>query len=432
MRDLLLMMVLGGGALYALYRPWVGAMLWTWISLMSPHVSFGYTTADHPFGVLVALTTLTGLLFTRDKRNPFQGAATALLVVFVVYTTITLPFSVRFEPSYLLWLRSIKIFLMLFVTMALIDTRPKLNVFIAVCVFSVGFYGFKGGLFTIANGGSYKVWGPGGFIEGNNELSVALLMTVPLIRYLQMQMTHVWGQRFMTLWMLLCMVAIIGSYSRGALVGAAAMLLFFWAKGDRKIQWGFWLVGGVMFLLPLMPDAWWDRMATIQTYDEDSSAAGRIDAWTMAFNLANDRFPFGGGFMVSAQELFDKYTPLAAQSRAAHSIFFQILGEHGWLGLTLFLGIGGSSWRAAVKLIKLSKSAPELKWAGDLGRMVQVSLIGFAVGGGFLSLAYFDMPYNLVAMISVAAALCIRQLENKLPAAAPPGLLALGRSVHSG
>ena len=432
MRDLLVMLVLGGGALYALYRPWVGAMLWTWISLMSPHVSFGYTTAGYPFGMLVALGTLIGLVFTRDRRNPFRGAAIGLLVVFVVYTTVTLPFSVDFGPSYLLWLRSFKIFLMLFVTMALIDTREKLNVFIAVCAISVGFYGFKGGLFTIANGGSYKVWGPGGFIEGNNELSVALLMTVPLIRYLQMQMTHVWGQRFMTLWMLLCVVAIIGSYSRGALVGAAAMLLFFWAKGDRKAQWGLWLVIGVVFLLPLMPGAWWDRMATIQTYDEDSSATGRIDAWTMAFNLANDRFPFGGGFMVWTQELFSKYAPAAAQNRAAHSIFFQILGEHGWLGLALFVGIGVSTWRAAAKLIGLSRSAPELKWAADLGRMVQVSLIGFATGGAFLSLAYFDMPYNLVAMIAVAPALCVRQLESKLRTAAHQGALALGRSAHSG
>ena len=432
MRDLLLIVLLGGGSLYALYRPWVGAMLWTWISLMSPHVIFGYATAGYPFGLLTALTTLLGLLLTRDRRNPFHGAATGLLFVFVAYTTITLPFSIYFDLSYDLWLRSFKIFAMLFVTMALIDSRLKMNVFIAVCASSVGFYGFKGGLFTLATGGNYKVWGPGGFIEGNNEMSVALLMTVPLIRYLQMQMTNIWGQRLMTLWMLLCTVAVVGSYSRGALIGGAAMLLFFWLKGDRKTQWGLLLAGGVLFLLPLMPEQWWERMGTIQTYNSDDSATGRIDAWTMAFHLANDRFPFGGGFMVWTQELFTKYAPAAPQNRAAHSIYFQILGEHGWLGLALFVGIGLSTWRAAAKLIKFSKSAPDLKWTGDLGRMVQVSLIGFAVGGAFLSLAYFDMPYNLVAMIAVAQFLGIQQLAAKTWPRAVGGSQAVVLSAHTG
>ncbi len=56
------------------------------------------------------------------------------------------------------------------------------------CVASLGFYGVKGGIFTIATGGAYRVWGPPeSFIEGNNELALALIMTIPLMRFLQLQ-----------------------------------------------------------------------------------------------------------------------------------------------------------------------------------------------------------------------------------------------------
>jgi hypothetical protein len=43
------------------------------------------------------------------------------------------------------------------------------------------------------------------------------------------------------------------------------------------------------------------------------------------------------------------------------------------------------------------------KWASDLAAMIQVSLIGYAVGGAFLGLAYFDLPYHLMIIVLLAA-----------------------------
>jgi len=176
-------------------------------------------------------------------------------------------------------------------------------------------------------------------------------------------------------------------------------------------------------LLPFMPDTWWDRMATIGTYKEDESAMGRFDAWGMAWELAKDRFPFGGGFMVSTRDMFAIYAADAQQNRAAHSIYFQVLGEHGWAGLTLFLGVGLAAWLRAGRLIKELKDQPELQWAADLARMCQVSLIGFGAGGAFLSLAYFDLPYNCVAMIALAYVIAMKQQAaaklNPAPMASP-------------
>jgi hypothetical protein len=50
--------------------------------------------------------------------------------------------------------------------------------------------------------------------------------------------------------------------------------------------------------------------------------------------------------------------------------------------------------------------------------MIQVSLIGFAVGGAFLSLLYFDVPYYLMAAMVATRVLVEKELKEKAAAAA--------------
>jgi putative inorganic carbon (HCO3(-)) transporter len=404
MRDVLLISIILSGSLVALRRPWLGVMLWTWISVMNPHEQFGWAAATWPVGSIVAICTLIGLILTKDRQSPLLGSPVTALVLLAGWTCVTLPFSVFLSDSIPLWERSMKIWLMVLVAIALVNTRLKLDTFIWVVVASLAFYGVKGGVFTIATGGNYRVWGPGGFIGGNNELALALVAAIPLMRYLQLQSPQRWLRWGLGAAIVLTVVTVLGSHSRGALVALAAMTLLLWWKGEGKARWALLIVAVAAVLLPFMPDHWWERMETIRTYDEDESALGRLNAWRMAWNLACDRF-FGGGFAVAHIDLFRIYAP-NPEARAAHSIYFQVLGEHGFVGLFLFLAVGVATWRQAARLVQRGHSAESLRWAADLGAMIQVSMVGFGVGGAFLSLAYFDLPYNLMAM-TVIAARCI-------------------------
>jgi putative inorganic carbon (HCO3(-)) transporter len=417
MRDGLILVLLVLSALWALKAPWIGIMGWTLMSLMSPHAEFGYAAANWPVATGFAAVTLLGLVLTKERQNPFAGAGPKWLLAFTVWICITLPFSILFEPSYLLWQRSMKIYLMIFVTLALLDTKHKLHVFIWVNVVSVGYFGVKGGVFTIATGGQYRVWGPGGFIEGNNELALAVLTVLPLLRYLQMQAIKKWAVHAFTAAMLLCVATALGTQSRGALVGLICMGTFFWIKGNRKLLSGAIILGVVLLGLPLMPDTWWDRMETIKTYEEDGSALGRINAWGMAVNLAKDRV-FGGGFVAWSADIFQIYGPEPDRVHVAHSIYFQVMGEHGFIGLALWLAIGVSTWLAARDLVKLGRRYPEHKWAADMGPMIQVSMIAYASTGAFLSLAYYDLPYNVMIMAVIAQRLVRASLRQANDAAA--------------
>lgn len=407
MRDLLILLIIATWAIAALRRPWLGMLLWTWVSVMNPHKEFGYAAGSWPVATLAVAVTLIGLLFTRERHTPFVGAPVWWLLAFVVWTCITLPFSFYLEPSLALWERSMKIWFMVFVTIALIDDRRKLMWFLWVVVASLAFYGVKGGVFTLATGGNFRVWGPGGFIEGNNEIALALVMTIPLMRFLQLQLSRAWHRHAMTGAMLLTAVTVLGTYSRGALLALLSMAFFLWVKGRNKLVYGAALLGVGLVALPFMPEQWWGRMETIKTYEEDASALGRINAWWNAWNVAKAHF-FGGGFMIYTPEVFAKYSPEPERVHAAHSIYFQVLGEHGFVGLLLFLGIGAATWWTCRHLIRAAKQNPAHAWAGDLGAMIQVSMVGYATGGAFLSLAYFDLPYNMM-VAAVVAAYLLRQ-----------------------
>jgi low temperature requirement protein LtrA len=65
----------------------------------------------------------------------------------------------------------------------------------------------------------------------------------------------------------------------------------------------------------------------------------------------------------------------------------------------MFLALGIFTWIKASHIAKKADSYPELKQLADLVRMIQVSLIGYAVSGAFLGLAYFDLYYALIAII---------------------------------
>ena len=401
MRDLILAPIIVWLCFSAIRHPWIGIMGWTWISLMNPH-ALTWQLNFFPVAAAIAVSTLIGTLLTKDRRDFSVTPETSVLIAFMLWICITLPFSFDVDDSLMMWKRVMKIDFMILISLVVLYSKRHLLIFTWVVVGSIGFYGIKGGLFTVLTGGAYLVWGPAfTFIEGNNELALALIIITPLFRFLQLQTTSKWGRRAITAGMVLCIAAALGSHSRGALLAMAAMGAALWWYGGR--QFGIFL--GILFVsgvaLMFLPEQWFSRMNTIGEYQSDASAMGRINAWWMAWNLASDRF-FGGGFSIYDLNVFGRYAPDPNDVHAAHSIYFQVLGEHGFVGLFLFLMLWFLVWWNAGKLRKGAKKDPNTKWLSDLGAMCQVSLVGYAVGGAFLSLAYFDLPYNILILVVLA------------------------------
>lgn len=419
MRDIAILGIILWGAFAALRKPWIGVIMWTWVSVMNPHTQGWGFIRSMPVAFIVAVATLLGFVLTRDRRNPFLDPAVVFLALFMAWICIGWPMSYYPSDSTEMLTRVLKIDLMVIITVALIIKREQIHWFVWIVVFSIGFYGVKGGAFTLATGGGYRVWGPGGFIGGNNEIALAIILVIPFMYYAYQTVdpARIWLRRGLLVSLPLSAAAAIGSHSRGALLAIAAMAAFLWWRSQKKFAVGI-ILGVVGFvLLAFMPSNWTERMQTIETYDKDASAMGRINAWYMAWNLANDHLLTGGGFAIYEAPIFAKYAPDPFDIHAAHSVYFQILGEHGWIGLFLWMGIWWFTWRAAGWLRAHGKAEDGSLWCSQLGAMCQVSLVGYAVGGAFLSLAYFDLPYNIMVIVVATKAW---MLEHKRAFKASP------------
>jgi probable O-glycosylation ligase (exosortase A-associated) len=238
-------------------------------------------------------------------------------------------------------------------------------------------------------------------IADNNHLGLALVMVIPLLNYLRLNSRHWLITAGCAIVALMAIFTVVGTYSRGGFIALLAISVAFWLRSKRRLA----LLGTALafaLLLPnVMPEDWYNRMATIEGYAEDPSVAGRFAAWEASWNLALARPITGGGFRaIEITDVFLFYNPDAADraGTAAHSIYFQTLGDHGFIGLLIYLAILLATWRNLRTVIAQGREKPELQWAVQLASMMQVSLIGFVVAGVALSMAYYDVTMALIAL----------------------------------
>ncbi len=413
MRDIVVTIIVLIGCIYTLKRPYIGILLWSWISYMNPHrLSYGFAYTM-PFAYITALTLLGAMAFSKDSQKLPINGLTIIWIIFVLFMGITTLFAYFPEPAAIYYLRIIKIQLVIFLTMMLITDMEKLRRLIWVIVLSIGYFSVKGGIFTLMSGGSFKVWGPPeSFIEENNSFAVAGLMTIPLMIYLAQTVQKKIIRNGLYLAVVLSLFTVLGSQSRGALIAIGAVGAFYWFKSDSKMASGVAITIIAVALLNFMPESWFHRMDTINTYEEDGSAMGRINAWEYAYNAANHNF-LGMGLDSWTPETFMLYAPNPRDVHAAHSIYFSVLADHGWIGLLLFLLIFFLTWRNLEKIIKASHLDNNLKDSGILAKMIKVSLLAYFSGGAFLSLSYFDLPWHLVSIVVILNSIVAQQVITK-------------------
>jgi putative inorganic carbon (hco3(-)) transporter len=173
-----------------------------------------------------------------------------------------------------------------------------------------------------------------------------------------------------------------------------------------------------LFFIPLMyfakdlvPEKLYKRTETIQSYEEDTSAMQRIRAWHVAWNIALDRPLTGAGFEFESSPVHHdrwwSYVPesyiglYGEKAHVAHSIYFQMLGQHGFIGLGLFLALLVSVLRTLRAIQKDARANPDLNWMGDYAAAIRIAIFGYAVSGAFLNVAFFDLLYLFVGITAV-------------------------------
>lgn len=398
LRDLALLLFLFAGIPASLRYPFFGICVYAWLGLMNPHrLTWGFAH-EFAWAQIYGITALFALLLERDRQLMVAISKLRLLIIYIAWMAITTYMALLPDRAELRIVEVLKIYVMTIATLSVLTTEKRVETFTLVAVLSVGFFGIKGGVFTILSGGNFRVWGPpGSVIEDNNQLAVALTMTVPLMYWMYRRYAQRWARLALFASMGLVVVSILGSHSRGALLALSAMGVIMIAKSDRRGPPIALAIVGALIAVAFMPEAYWERMKSITSYDEDKSAYGRLNSWATAINIANSRFT-GGGFDYTSFRVFQMYAPDPTDVKSAHSIYFQALGEHGWIGFAIFLAVWLMVWLNCRAGIRKWKAVPGGESLALLCSMLQVSLVGFLVGGAFVNIGHWDFPFYIAAV----------------------------------
>lgn len=421
MRDILIIMFMACFGPMMFKFAHIGMYLWTWVAIMNPHKLVYGIARGQSFNLWIAVITMGVWLFSKERKIPAAPGFAVMIMIFAVWITLTTALAPTPDISWPLWERNIKSLVLVYLVLCIITTRARLHAFLWVYLISIGYWGVKSGIVTIASAGNAVVIGPiGSMITDNNALALAITISIPVANYLRLQSSHKLIQFALIGVIILSIAAVIGTYSRGGLISLVAMTGFLWWRSRYKLVSLAAALVTVVVVVGLLPDRYIDRVSTISNASEDLSFQGRVDAWEVAIQTAADR-PLGAGFAGPEQPSnWFKYVP--RRTRAAHSIYFQVLGEHGFIGLILYLSLVAVSWFSLSRAAKFALRGHEKDyWGIQAATALKCSIVTFMVGGAALSVSYYD-GFLLLAATGVLV-LKIVELEN-------PGLVNLRSRRH--
>lgn len=433
MRDLMFAVMMLLAIPLAMARPLNAYLLWGWTGVVVPTAYFYGFMADARVNFLFAILTIMLIVLGRVPISTYQvNRVSWLYLVFFAHATLSFAFAYPNNPYNAQYYEYLVKGLVFCLVMPLfIRERVHLHSVIIVIVLGLGLHGVLNGLKAIASGGQHNVGGPAGtMIADNNHLSTALVLCLPLLFYL-----YQYSRNFLIRWgflgaFVLVALAVGGSGSRGGFI--ALSVVAFWLVLTSRRRWTgliiFLLLAGLF--LALAPADWFSRLETIKEASTDQSFNSRLFTWNVSSAIALTNPIFGGGFhAIQTQGVWDQFKgatgllafldmPVPAyRPKASHSIYFEIMGDLGFVGFAIFMTILFHAIYSRFVIKRQVKSlGPGWLWARDMADMLMLAVIAYMAGGAAVSLGYFEAIYMVVMLMEM-----LRLHVARAHSAATPG-----------
>ncbi|MBN7797438.1 putative O-glycosylation ligase, exosortase A system-associated [Parahaliea mediterranea] len=419
MRDLLLVMFLFVAAGFALKRPYLGVAAWVWIALTAPaEWAFGFSQTFRLNLTIVLITAVSFLLAPGERRGTAFCGLSFLVLLFGFWTLLSTATNLSTVPGWVwsYWAQFAKVLLLFFFITWVLRSYIHIHTFIWAIVLAISSYAAMEAVKFILSGGGHRITGRAGIIADRNDLAVAINMCIPLVIYLIGTTRHKLLRLGLCGLVFLNVVSIVGTYSRGGFIGLAILAAAFWLKSRHKLILALIAAALIPVAFKYAPEDWKERQQTVATASQDdSSFIGRLWAWKVSTLIALDHPLTGGGFgAVTEPGLWSYYAPFTPtfgpietppvpptlKPKAAHNVYFQVLGDHGVAGLAIFLGILLLTFWTNMRNTAAAKKAGA-DWCVKLCNAVTLALVGYGITGANVSLAYFDLIYAIVGVVAV-------------------------------
>jgi len=427
-----------------LVAPFALGLGYVWVDTFTPQrIAYSILT-DIPVSAIMAVAAIGAYVLMDRKAPPRPGLIMILIVMMFAWVTITTTqFAVAPEMAWIKWNWAIKTIAFAAFMPFLFRSRIQIEAFLQIYVFSAAVQILPYGLKTVLSGGSYHanlglLSGNSGLAEGST-LSTVAIMSVPILLWLRTNTLIMPGLKLVRLMYvglaLAAVSASIGTQERTGLVAIVIVALALWLQSRYKLRWA--IVGGAFcglaaFVLINPNSDWAGRMSTITQYDTESSTLGRILVWQWTLDFVKTH-PFGGGFNAFVVDIITfpaaaGDVPVTIHGKAFHSMYFEMLGEHGYFGLGLFLTLLGATAATLIRIYRKCSRMAEMEWCRDLARALLVSELILVVCGSFIGIAFQPEVYYLFALAAMLAS-HVRGVER---VRAPGSALVLPEDVEFG
>jgi len=430
MRDLGITFLFLAIIYFSFRRPFIGVSAWIWVALAYPAGwAWGFST-NFRINFTVAILTYFSYLIMKNKPKFKLDSVSVWLILFWICAAIStfITESLLDEFAWNKFIEFSKVLMLYFAVVLIINKKINIDTLIWSIVLAVSGYAAMEAFKFIVSGGSHRVAGFSGHILGDrNDLVVAINMCLPLILYLRTQTKVKILNNGLSFLFLFNIIAVIGSYSRAGFIGLVVLGFYYFIKSNKKIVWTLVMCILIPIFVSNAPEEWSDRMNTVSSAtSQDNSFIGRLWAWKISVKIANDNF-FGNSFLSTQDPLawqtyrmhVDYFGPITTPpippdqfAKAAHNIYFQVLGDLGYIGLIIYLLILWLTYRRLAKLIKLAKRHG-IEWVEKLSSMLMVSLVAYGITGANVSLAYFELLYVIVGISYVLKYRVLAEIDQK-------------------
>lgn len=399
--------------------PFITTMGYVWVDTFRPQAVSYIILNQIPVALVMGIAAF-GTYFMMDRRSPPQMTTSTLLVVLMcVWVTVTCLWAQVPDAAWSKWNWAFKTMLFSAFIPLVIRSRVQIEAFAQTFFFALAANFIPFGLKTMISGGGYGrnlglIGGDANLGEGG-LLSTFCLMAIPLAFHFARQSQLMPRLRIVALGYMglagLALVTAVGTYERSALVGMVIMAGYMFTRSRKKILFvvcAAVLAAGIVYKTSA---GWGERMATIQNPTEEESALTRLLVWKWTYDFSLTH-PYGGGFMAYIVDRIDYPNGDVVFGRAFHSIYFEVLGEQGWVGFGMFVGIAASAMLGLRRLSRRTRKIPELAWCADMSDALQTSLAVFLSAGAFVGIA-FQPPFWYFIAMSISLREYVRRAEQQ-------------------
>lgn len=418
MRDLVLVAFFFIAIFYTFKRPVAGLCAWIWIALMAPtEWVFGFSQVFR-LNLTIVLITALSYMSWKDKPKARLSGIHFWVFFFCFWMLVSTIFNNRVlsDMAWYKFTEFVKVIALFLFCSLTLKTKKDIDAFIWAIVLAVPAYAAMEAVKFILSAGGHRIVGKSGILADRNDLAVAINMCIPLVVYLWTQTRHKLLKLGLLGIALMSIIAIVGTYSRGGMIGLLILGFALWLRSDKKIVFAMIFVMALPVAYQFAPEEWKERQSTISTAStEDSSFIGRLWAWKIATLIALDDPLTGGGFKATTDPvlwnlyahqtpdfgpIYTREIPVGTPPLAAHNIYFQVLASSGFVGLFIFLAMLLRAYLMCTTIIRQRKADNEV-WGDYLSKAITLSLVGYGITGLNVSLAYFELLYALLAVLGV-------------------------------